>query len=221
VKHFIVVLEGEQFAPLPHLEPQHRAFLQSGRDQGHFLFSGPQIPAHGGLLAARAESREALEALLAEEPLAKAGKMQFKRVLQYDPVQHQPLLKPWFAGAAAGEMVVSAAAIGAGVGQTHFLLEGRHIVPFEKRAPELIAAHRAFLQAGYDRGDFLLSGPTIPPTGGVLVARAASRAALDAMLAEEPYCKADVMRFSAVTAFDPIMHQVALHHWFDAESKAA
>ena len=85
----------------------------------------------------------------------------------------------------------------------------------------MIAAHRAFLQAGYDKGDFLLSGPTVPPMGGVLVARAASRAALDAMLAEEPYCKSGVMRFSAITAFDPIMHQFALHRWFGVEAEAA
>jgi uncharacterized protein YciI len=224
VKHFILELEGEHIEPsatLAHLGPLHHAFLQSGHDRGHFLFSGPQIPPHGSFLAARAESWEVLEALLAEEPFAKAGKLKFKRVLQYDPVQHQPLLKPWFAGAAAGEMAALAAAIGPSVGQMHFLLEGEHIVPFEQRAGELIAAHRAFLQAGYDKGDFLLSGPTIPPTGGVLVARAASRVALDAMLAEEPYCKAGVMRFVAVAAFHPIMHQAALRHWFGVEAKAA
>ena len=46
----------------------------------------------------------------------------------------------------------------------HFLLEGQHLVPFEQRDPELIAAHRRFLQQGYDNGRFLLSGPHIPPT---------------------------------------------------------
>jgi len=34
----------------------------------------------------------------------------------------------------------------------HFLLEGEHIVPFEHRAPELIAADRQYLQQGYDNG---------------------------------------------------------------------
>jgi uncharacterized protein YciI len=222
VKHFI--LEGEHLAPFAtfaHLQPLHHAFLQSSYDHGHFLFSGPQIPPHGGFLAARAESRAQLDALLAEEPFVKAGKMRFKRVLEYDPVQHQSLLKPWFAGAPVDAMAASAAAAGSGAGLTHFLLEGEHIVPFEQRAPELIAAHRAFLQAGYDNGDFLLSGPTIPAKGGVLVARAASRAALDAMLAEEPYGKAGVMRFAAITAFHPVMHQPALRHWFGVVVKAA
>jgi uncharacterized protein YciI len=221
VKHFI--LEGEHLAPFAtfaHLQPLHHAFLQSGYDHGHFLFSGPQIPPHGGFLAARAETREVLDALLAEEPFVKTGKMRFKRVVEFDPVQHQPLLKPWFAGATIGTMVASAGAVGSGSGLTHFLLEGEHIVPFEQRAPELIAAHRAFLQAGYDKGDLLLSGPTIPPKGGVLVARAASREALDAMLAEEHYVKAGVMRFVAITAFHPVMHQTALRHWFGVEAKA-
>lgn len=222
MKHFI--LEGEHLAPFAtfaDLEPSHHAFLQSGYDHGHFLFSGPQIPPHGGFLAARAEAREVLDTLLAEEPFVKAGKMRFKRVVEYDPVQHQPLLKPWFAGAPIDTTTASRGAVGSGAGLMHFLLERQHIVPFEQRAPELIAAHRAFLQAGYDKGDLLLSGPTIPPKGGVLVARAASREALDAMLAEEPYCKAGVMRFAAITAFHPVMHQVTLRRWFGVEAKAA
>ena len=56
----------------------------------------------------------------------------------------------------------------------HFLLEGQHLLPYDQRAPELIAAHRQFLQQGYDEGRFLVSGPSIPPTGGMLIARAGS-----------------------------------------------
>ena len=95
----------------------------------------------------------------------------------------------------------------------HFLLEGEHLVPFEERAPELIAAHRAFLQKGYDDGHFLISGPTIPPKGGFLLARAESLDALQAMLAEEPYTKANVMRFSRITEFNPVQHQPVLKEW--------
>lgn len=96
----------------------------------------------------------------------------------------------------------------------HFLLEGQHLVPFEQRDPKLIAAHRQFLQDGYDQGRFLLSGPSIPPTGGVLIARAESREQLDAFLADEPFCKAKMMRFSKVVEFDPVQHQPALRDWF-------
>jgi uncharacterized protein YciI len=96
----------------------------------------------------------------------------------------------------------------------HFLLEGEHIVPFEGRDPALIAAHRRFLQQGYDQGRFLLSGPSIPPAGGILIARAQSRAELDRFLADEPYCKARVMRFARITEFDPVQHQPVLDDWF-------
>ena len=96
----------------------------------------------------------------------------------------------------------------------HFFLEGEHLVPFEQRAPELIAAHRKFLQQGYDNGRFLLSGPSIPPTGGVLIARAQSRDELNAFLADEPFCKAGVMRFSKIVEFNPVQHQPILREWF-------
>ena len=99
MKHFI--LEGthlaafEQFA---HLELLHHEFLQNGYDSGAFLFSGPQVPSHGWFLAARAESRDQLDALRAEEPFVKGGFMQFDSVTQFEPAQHQPLLKEWFEG---------------------------------------------------------------------------------------------------------------------------
>jgi uncharacterized protein YciI len=96
----------------------------------------------------------------------------------------------------------------------HFLLEGQHLVPFEQRAPELIAAHRQFLQKGYDEGRFLVSGPSIPPTGGILIARAGSLDELQEFLADEPYCKAKVMRFSGITEFNPVQHQKILKDWF-------
>ena len=96
----------------------------------------------------------------------------------------------------------------------YFLLEGKHIVSFEKRAPELIAAHRQFLEQGYDAGRFLLSGPSIPPKGGILIARAQSLEELKEFLANEPYCKAKVMRFSKITEFNPVQHQPILNEWF-------
>jgi hypothetical protein len=58
---------------------------------------GPQIPARGGFLIARAQSRAELDGLLAEEPFTKAKKMRFSRITQFDPVLHQPVLRDWFA----------------------------------------------------------------------------------------------------------------------------
>ena len=96
----------------------------------------------------------------------------------------------------------------------YFLLEGEHLVPFEQRDPSLIAAHRAFLQRGYTSGDFLLSGPHVPPDGGFLMARAESREALDRLLDEEPFVKAGLMRFVRITEFLPVQHQPFLSEWF-------
>ncbi len=98
----------------------------------------------------------------------------------------------------------------------YFFLEGEHLVPFEQRDPVMIAAHRQFLQRGYDEGRFLLSGPSVPPTGGVLIARAESLEELKHLLADEPFCKANLMRFSKIIEFKPVQHRPILKEWFGA-----
>jgi uncharacterized protein YciI len=95
----------------------------------------------------------------------------------------------------------------------HFVLEGEYLVPFEELA-DLLPAHRAFLQKGYDAGFFLCSGPQVPARGGFLIARAQSRAELEELLADEPFTKAKKMRFSRITQFDPVLHQPVLRDWF-------
>ena len=57
---------------------------------------GPQVPARGGFLIARAQSPAEHEELLADEPFTKAKKMRFSRITQFDPVLHQPVLRDWF-----------------------------------------------------------------------------------------------------------------------------
>jgi uncharacterized protein YciI len=95
----------------------------------------------------------------------------------------------------------------------HFVLEGEYLVPFEELS-DLVATHRAFLQKGYDDGFFLCSGPQIPARGGFLIARAASLAKLQELLAQEPFTKAKKMRFSRITQFNPVQHQPILRDWF-------
>lgn len=58
--------------------------------------------------------------------------------------------------------------------------------------------------------------PALPsrPPGGFLIARAESLGELNEFLADEPYCKAKVMRFSRITEFDPVQHQPILRDWF-------
>jgi len=97
MKHFL--LEGEHLVPfteLGDLVEEHHAFLTKGYKDGFFLFSGPQVPPHGGFLVARADSRQELDALLAGEPFLREGKMRFARITEFDPAQHQDILAEWF-----------------------------------------------------------------------------------------------------------------------------
>ncbi len=99
----------------------------------------------------------------------------------------------------------------------HFIVEAKYLVPFEQ-IKDTIPSHRAFLQKGYDLGMFLCSGPKEPPTGGFLVAKAASKAELEALFADEPFHVANLASFT-FTEFSPVKRQGWTEHWF-GESKA-
>jgi uncharacterized protein YciI len=55
-----------------HMRP-HVAFLNRHYAAGHFLISGRQIPRTGGIIVALAESRDAIEAIMAEDPFCSRG----------------------------------------------------------------------------------------------------------------------------------------------------
>lgn len=95
----------------------------------------------------------------------------------------------------------------------YFLLEGQHLAPFSEMA-HLVDAHHEFLDKGYRDGVFLFSGPQKPPHGGFLLARAENEEALNSYLEGEPFVKANVMRFSRVTEFEPAQYQPFLKEWF-------
>ena len=50
-----------------------------------------------------------------------------------------------------------------------------------------LAAHREYLDRQYAEGTFLCSGPQNPRTGGVILCRAADRAAVETLTAEDPF----------------------------------
>jgi uncharacterized protein YciI len=75
-----------------------------------------------------------------------------------------------------------------------------------------LEAHRAFLREQYAAGVFLMSGPQVPRTGGLIVAHAPSRAALDAILDRDPFRQAGVATY-AITEFTPTMTAAALAAW--------
>ena len=71
---FIVELTYK--APLEKIDKQmrpHVAFLNKYYASGHFLVSGRQVPRTGGIIVAMADSREQVEAIMAEDPFCKHG----------------------------------------------------------------------------------------------------------------------------------------------------
>jgi hypothetical protein len=43
---------------------------------------------------------------------------------------------------------------------------------------------------------------------------------LNEFLADEPYCKAKLMRFSKIIEFDLVQHQPILNDWFGTQQRA-
>jgi uncharacterized protein YciI len=58
-------------------------------------------------------------------------------------------------------------------------------------------AHKAWLAAHVRAGRILLAGPLDPPTGGLILAACADRAALDALMARDPFIAHGVAAYEA------------------------
>lgn len=50
-----------------------------------------------------------------------------------------------------------------------------------------LQAHREYLAKHYAAGDFIASGPQTPRTGGVIIIKAENRAAVDSIIAQDPF----------------------------------
>jgi uncharacterized protein YciI len=71
------------------------------------------------------------------------------------------------------------------------------------RAPALMAAHNAWVQRGFDEGAFLIVGSLRPDGGGVILARGASPAEVQARLDEDPFVQEGVVRADMVEFAPP------------------
>lgn len=65
-----------------------------------------------------------------------------------------------------------------------------------------LPAHIAWLERGYAAGLFLASGRKVPRTGGIILAQADDLAALEAVLAEDPFRVHGLAQYQ-VTEFIP------------------
>jgi uncharacterized protein YciI len=55
------------------------------------------------------------------------------------------------------------------------------------KAGELMAAHNAWLQQGFERGLFLVAGSLQPQAGGMILAHGADHAEIKAIVAQDPF----------------------------------
>lgn len=93
----------------------------------------------------------------------------------------------------------------------HAALLIQFTVPLSEVEPH-IPAHRAYLKEGYEAGRLLYSGPLVPRTGGLVLARAENRAELESLCARDPYALAGVATHT-ILEFDPVLSQPVLSSW--------
>jgi uncharacterized protein YciI len=95
MKHFIILIHyKESVDKINEIRPRHRDFLEKGYKEGIVLFSGPQLPRKGGLIAAKGKTSEEVKKFFSEDPYQKekAAEYQF---IEYEPVHYQEFLKDW------------------------------------------------------------------------------------------------------------------------------
>jgi uncharacterized protein YciI len=71
--------------------PAHRRFLSSHYAAGVFLLSGRKEPRDGGVILAQTESRQALEAVLAQDPFRVHGVASYQ-IVEFTPTMAAPSL---------------------------------------------------------------------------------------------------------------------------------
>ena len=95
----------------------------------------------------------------------------------------------------------------------HFVVEIIYKAPIEK-IEELTPIHSEFLQTGYKSGMLLVSGPKVPRTGGIVIAKASSMEELAEFFKNDPYSLNDVADYSFIE-FNAKSHQEILKDWLE------
>jgi uncharacterized protein YciI len=95
MKHFIILINYiESVQIINEIRPRHRIFLETAYEKGIVLFSGPQVPRTGGLIAARGGSLDEVKSFFEEDPYQKerAAEYQF---IEFEPVHFQQFMDDW------------------------------------------------------------------------------------------------------------------------------
>jgi len=79
-----------------------------------------------------------------------------------------------------------------------------HYVGSLDRVDAAMSEHVEFLKKNYASGVFIASGRKVPRTGGIIIAVAQDRAALDSVLCQDPFQQLGLAQYS-ITEFIPSM----------------
>jgi uncharacterized protein YciI len=90
-----------------------------------------------------------------------------------------------------------------------FVILLHYLKPIEE-VDRFVVPHRAYLDELYQKNVLLASGPQIPRSGGVLLARGGrSKEELQILLNQDPFSIEGIAEYSVIE-FDPIKHHPAL-----------
>lgn len=90
----------------------------------------------------------------------------------------------------------------------YYVIESHFEKPFETFG-DIVPQHRAWLQAWYDKGVLLCSGPKSDKTGGMLVGRADDISAMQALIDGDPYHRNGLARYR-IQEFDAVKKAAVL-----------
>ena len=95
----------------------------------------------------------------------------------------------------------------------HFVVEVTYTASIEQIDASL-NVHRNFLQSGFDKGWLLMSGPQIPRTGGIIIARSPSLHELQNFFLDDPYQKSKLAVYRFIE-FNPVKRSSFIESWIE------
>lgn len=98
----------------------------------------------------------------------------------------------------------------------HFMIELTYTASPEEVA-EVLPDHRNFLDLGYSQGRLLFSGPQVPKTGGMIIARDVSLEEIKKFFAGDPFLTRGVATYRFVE-FEPVKRQPFIENWVISET---
>jgi uncharacterized protein YciI len=78
-----------------------------------------------------------------------------------------------------------------------FIIILKYKVPLE-RVEQSIVPHREYLDLYYKSGQFLASGPLVPRTGGVILAKAKDKQELENIMQQDPFSLEEIAEYEII-----------------------